>query len=194
MPFDPAAVEEAAQTLPRLHSLLVSWRGTLVLERYYNGAGAHEAGEHQVRLEERHFGARRHRDRSRLISGVDQPIAPFFPDLLPREDDRQARDHDRGSADDAFGPGVDEQPELRRVGAEPELGAARPARPLDERARHDDGYSTGNTHLLSAILTKATGTSTWQFAQEALAKPLGFSLARGRRIRRASTSAATTCC
>ena len=39
-------------------------------------------------------------------------------------------------------------------------------------------YSTGNTHLLSAILTQATGQSTWQFAQEALAKPLGFSLAR----------------
>ena len=37
-------------------------------------------------------------------------------------------------------------------------------------------YSTGNSHLLSAILTKATGKSTWQFAQETLAKPLGFSL------------------
>jgi CubicO group peptidase (beta-lactamase class C family) len=39
-------------------------------------------------------------------------------------------------------------------------------------------YSTGNTHLLSAILTQATKTSTWQFAQDALAKPLGFSLPR----------------
>ncbi|HVQ12589.1 MAG TPA: serine hydrolase, partial [Vicinamibacterales bacterium] len=39
-------------------------------------------------------------------------------------------------------------------------------------------YSTGNTHLLSAILTKATGTSTWQFAQDSLAKPLGFTLPR----------------
>jgi CubicO group peptidase (beta-lactamase class C family) len=38
-------------------------------------------------------------------------------------------------------------------------------------------YSTGNTHLLSAIITKATGKTTWQFAQETLAKPLGFSLA-----------------
>ena len=38
-------------------------------------------------------------------------------------------------------------------------------------------YSTGNTHLLSAILTKATGRSTWQFANEVLAKPLGFTLA-----------------
>ena len=42
-------------------------------------------------------------------------------------------------------------------------------------------YSTGNTHLLSAILTKATGKSTWQFAQEVLAKPLGFSLAQWPR-------------
>jgi CubicO group peptidase (beta-lactamase class C family) len=38
-------------------------------------------------------------------------------------------------------------------------------------------YSTGNSHILSAILTRATGKSTWQFAQESLAKPLGFSLA-----------------
>ena len=39
-------------------------------------------------------------------------------------------------------------------------------------------YSTGSSHLLSAILTKAAKMSTWQFAQEHLAKPLGFSLAR----------------
>src|SRR4030095_16580960 len=37
-------------------------------------------------------------------------------------------------------------------------------------------YSAGNSHLLSAILTKASGRSTWQFAQESLAKPLGFAL------------------
>jgi CubicO group peptidase (beta-lactamase class C family) len=39
-------------------------------------------------------------------------------------------------------------------------------------------YSTGSSHLLSAILTTATGVSTWQFAQEALARPAGLSLAR----------------
>src|SRR5687767_12476105 len=42
-------------------------------------------------------------------------------------------------------------------------------------------YSTGNTHLLSAILTQATGKSTWQFANDALAKPLGFTLAQWPR-------------
>jgi CubicO group peptidase (beta-lactamase class C family) len=45
----------------------------------------------------------------------------------------------------------------------------------------DMEYSTGNSHLLSAILTKATGTSTWQFANDVLAKPLGFRLAQWTR-------------
>jgi CubicO group peptidase (beta-lactamase class C family) len=37
-------------------------------------------------------------------------------------------------------------------------------------------YSTGNSHLLSAILTQATGMSTHAFAREHLAKPLGIAL------------------
>ena len=52
------------------------------------------------------------------------------------------------------------------------------AKPLFAMPGTEMEYSTGNTHLLSAILTKATETSTWQFAQEALARPLGFTLPR----------------
>ena len=73
---------------------------------------------------------------------------------------------------------VDEQPELRRMGAESKLGALRVVAAAREPAGTGMAYSTGNTHLLSAILTKVTGTSTWQFAQDSLAKPLGFSLSR----------------
>ncbi|HEY5623280.1 MAG TPA: serine hydrolase, partial [Gammaproteobacteria bacterium] len=42
-------------------------------------------------------------------------------------------------------------------------------------------YSTGNTHLLSAILTRATGESTWAFARDVLGAPLGFELAQWPR-------------
>ena len=52
------------------------------------------------------------------------------------------------------------------------------SRDLEDTPGSSMEYSTGNTHLLSAILTKATRTSTWQYAQEVLAKPLGFTLAR----------------
>jgi CubicO group peptidase (beta-lactamase class C family) len=55
------------------------------------------------------------------------------------------------------------------------------ARPLVERPGTGMIYSTGNTHLLSAILTKVTGKSTWQFAQETIAKPLGFTLSQWPR-------------
>ena len=54
-------------------------------------------------------------------------------------------------------------------------------------------YSTGNSHLLSAIVTKVTGRSTWQFAQEALAKPLGFTLAQWPRDPQGIFLVATTC-
>ena len=46
------------------------------------------------------------------------------------------------------------------------------ARPMFAQPGETMEYSTGNTHLLSAILTKATGRSTWQFANETLARPL----------------------
>jgi CubicO group peptidase (beta-lactamase class C family) len=39
-------------------------------------------------------------------------------------------------------------------------------------------YSTGNTHLLSAILTDVTGQNTWAYARDRLATPLGISLPR----------------
>ena len=42
-------------------------------------------------------------------------------------------------------------------------------------------YNTGNTHLLSAILTKVSGSDTWSFAQNALAAPLGITLAKWPR-------------
>ena len=54
-------------------------------------------------------------------------------------------------------------------------------RPLASAPGERMEYSTGNTHLLSAILAKATGKDTWTFAQEALAKPLGITLAKWTR-------------
>ncbi len=50
------------------------------------------------------------------------------------------------------------------------------ARPMVAAPGAAMDYSTGNTHLLSAILTKATKKSTLGFANEALGRPLGFTL------------------
>jgi CubicO group peptidase (beta-lactamase class C family) len=47
------------------------------------------------------------------------------------------------------------------------------SRPLLDQPGGPMIYSTGNSHLLSAILTQATGMSTFDFAQRYLAGPLG---------------------
>ena len=64
------------------------------------------------------------------------------------------------------------------MGAEPELGAARAGAAARRRARHGDGIQ--HRQHASAVRDphQGHGKSTWQFAQDALAKPLGFTLAR----------------
>jgi CubicO group peptidase (beta-lactamase class C family) len=175
--FD-AALRDAAQ-LPRLHSLLVSWRGELVLERYFNRirptqlANIKSASKSVISAL---VGIAIDRG---LISSVKQPISSFFPDVLTAATDSQKRQISiedlltmrsglETTSNRNYGAWVQSRNWVRHA-----LG-----RPLLSEPGTHMQYSTGNTHLLSAILTKASGTSTWQFAQEALAKPLGFTLAK----------------
>jgi CubicO group peptidase (beta-lactamase class C family) len=50
------------------------------------------------------------------------------------------------------------------------------ARPVEFAPGEAMIYSTGSTHLLSAILTRATGESTHAYARSRLAEPLGIQL------------------
>ena len=55
-------------------------------------------------------------------------------------------------------------------------------------------YSTGSSHLLSAILTRAAGRSTLALARSWLGEPWASPSRPGRETRKGSISAATTCC
>jgi CubicO group peptidase (beta-lactamase class C family) len=55
------------------------------------------------------------------------------------------------------------------------------ARPLVSEPGTSMEYSTGTSHILSAILTKAARKTTHAFATEALARPLGIQLSRWPR-------------
>ena len=70
----------------------------------------------------------------------------------------------------------------------------RAAPAADRRPGTAMDYSTGNTHLLSAILTKATRHEHLAVRAGSARPSRSASRCRGgRKIRRASTSAATTC-
>jgi CubicO group peptidase (beta-lactamase class C family) len=173
--FD-AAIEQATR-LPRLHSLLVSQNGELVLERYFNGASASRPANIKsvsksvisaligIAIEQGH------------IAGVEQPIGDFFPVRL-------GADEVTGKAAIAIEDLLTMQSGLettsnRNYGAwvtsSDWVGFAL-EQPLELEPGTEMEYSTGNTHLLSAILTTATGRSTLEFARDALAEPLGFNL------------------
>jgi CubicO group peptidase (beta-lactamase class C family) len=160
--FDAALA--AAKELPRLHSLLVSWRGDIVLERYYNGATAtRPANVKSVAKSVISALVGIAIDR-RLIPDVDTPIATV-EDLLTMRSGLES------TSNRNYGAWV-----LSRNWVQFAL-----ARPLVAEPGSVMDYSTGNTHLLSAILTKVTRTTTWQFANDTLARPLGFSLTRWAR-------------
>jgi CubicO group peptidase (beta-lactamase class C family) len=171
----------AAKELPRLHSLLVSQRGELVLERYYNGAGAARTANVKSVAKSIISALVGIAIDRRLIAGVDTPIVAYFPELKKDRDQRKVkitvedlltmRPGLESTSNRNYGAWVQSRNWVQHALSRPLL--ADPGELMD--------YSTGNTHLLSAILTRVTGTSTWQFANDSLARPLGFALARWPR-------------
>ncbi|MBI4886774.1 MAG: serine hydrolase [Acidobacteria bacterium] len=175
--WNPPGLDAAARRLPRLHSLLVSRGGELVFERYFHGASRDRAANIKSASKSVISALVGIAIDRRLIQGVTAPIATYFPELARDPDPRKRaitvehlltmRPGLEGTSNRNYGAWVTSGNWVRHALARPMFAA-----PGEEME-----YSTGNTHLLSAIVTKASGTSTWQFANEVLAKPLGFTLA-----------------
>lgn len=165
-----------AKDLPRIRSLIVQWKGDVIRERYFGGATAatrmniKSASKSVVSalvgiaIQQRH------------IRGIDQTIAELLPaetrsldstkraitvaDLLSMRAGLQS------TSFDGYGGWVTSRNWVSYALRQPMI--AERGGPMV--------YSTGNTHLLSAIITRATKMSTYQFAQRHLARPLGIDL------------------
>jgi CubicO group peptidase (beta-lactamase class C family) len=167
---------KAAMELPRLYSLIVAQRGEIVLERYFNGRRATTPANVKS-VSKSVVAALVGIAADRKLLKLDEPIGKYFPDLpepkrsITIEDLLTMRSGLESTSSRNYGAWVKSANWVRFVLARPVV-----AEPGTQMI-----YSTGNSHLLSAILAKATGKTTWQFAQEAVAKPLGFSLPQWMR-------------
>ena len=180
----PPALDDAraaAAQLPRLRSLQVAVRGTTRLEYYARNAARNRVTNVKsvsksvistlvgVAIE------------GGLIRSVREPIAIWFPQLARDPDPRKRaitiedlltmRSGLVSTSFDNYGSWVASRNWIDYI----------LSRPLEADPGTGMEYSTGNSHLLSAILTKTTSQSTWAFGQEALARPLGFTLSRWPR-------------
>ena len=165
---------QTAREMPRLHSLLVSYKGELVLEEYFNGQTSQQTAN--VKSVSKSWisalvGIAIERG---YIESLDQPISEFYDNVLDDESKRSITVGNLLSMQAGL-----ETTSFYNYGAwvlSDDWVHFALNQPLQAQPGTRLMYSTGNTHLLSAILTQATGKSTLQFAREELGQPLGFHL------------------
>jgi len=167
----------AAADLPDLRSLVVSQRGQ-VLGEYY-APRVRPDGLTNIKSASKSIiamlvGIAIER---RLIASLEQPIATYFPELTKDSDPRKRaitiedlltmRSGLESTSGDRYGQWVKSPNWVRYALGQPIV--SQPGTAMQ--------YSTGTSHILSAILTRVSRTSTLQFAQQSLFTPLGLRLA-----------------
>lgn len=175
------SVRAAAAALPQLHGLVVSHRGAVVVEYYAPGHRATRVANIKSASKSVVSALVGIAIDRKLIGGVDEPIARWFPELRKGPDIRKGaitiedlltmRSGLESTSGGSYGGWVRSRNWVRYA----------LDRPLISEPGTSMEYSTGTSHILSAILTKASKKSTHQFATEVLARPLGITLARWPR-------------
>ncbi len=179
--LDPALLADVyarAAARPRLRSLLVERQDTLVREAYFHGATAVRRANIKSASKSIVSALVGIAIADGKLKGLDQPIAPFFPRYIGPSADPRLRRLTVGdllsmraglepTSFGSYGDWVESRNWVRYV----------LTRPFVDQPGGRMLYSTGNTHLLSAILTQATGMSTLAYARSRLMQPLGIELA-----------------
>jgi CubicO group peptidase (beta-lactamase class C family) len=172
-----ARAEERAGGLSRLHAMIVARHGEVFLARAFRGPGL----DTPVNIKSASKSVLSALvgiaiDRG-VLKGPDQAIAPLLARRLPAErDPRLARI--------AIGHLLSMQAGLERTSGanygrwvqSRDWVRHALSRPFVDEPGGQMLYSTGNTHLLSAILTAATGRSTLDLARDWLGAPLGIDI------------------
>ncbi len=113
-----------------------------------------------------------------VLTGTAQKIAPLLHDKLPARPDPRIHDITLGNLlSMQAGLGRTSGPNYGPWVASNDWVRAALARPFAGEPGGGMLYSTGNSHLLSAILTRATGRSTLALARDWLAPLEGFAIA-----------------
>jgi len=168
--LDQAAVR--AEAVPRISSFLVWQNDSVLVERYYRSGSAHRTAD--VKSVSKSF-------LSALVGIAinegymreNQRVAEILPDYFPPDSDprkleitvsdllsmRSGLQSTSGNAYRAWFA----QPDLTRAALEMPM-VAQPGTRMQ--------YSTGNSQILSSVLTRVTGVSTHEYARRKLAEPL----------------------
>ncbi|MGD2115993.1 MAG: serine hydrolase, partial [Acidobacteriota bacterium] len=183
--LDPARLARGIERLAALggvRTLLVARHGTIVAERSFSGGDGNDK-PHNLKSASKSLlaalvGIAVERG---AISGPDATLGELLPAYAEglTEEKRAITVRDllsmeaglRSTSREHYGAWV----------ARNDWVAAALEQPLESAPGAEYTYSTGNTHLVSAILTEATGRSTLELAREWLLDPIGAEIASWER-------------
>lgn len=180
--IDSARIERVfarADSLPRLRSLIIQWRDAIVREAYWEGAEPDRLTNIKSASKSVLSAAVGIAIAEGHLRGTDQAIGELLPDATRGlEPAKQAitvgdllsmRAGLESTSFGGYGRWVSSRNWVRAALAQPVVAP-----------RGEEGgpmiYSTGSSHLLSAILTRVTGTSTHRYMADRLFAPLGITL------------------
>ncbi|MEX0773945.1 MAG: serine hydrolase [Balneolales bacterium] len=162
-----------ADEIPLLHSLLISYEGELVAEKYFNGSNGTDPVNIKsasktiisalvgIALEEGY------------LESLDQKLIDFWPEYFDDQTDPLKETITIGHLlNMASGLASTSDENYSGWIASSNWTSSAINLPMVSKPGESMLYSTGDSHLVSAILTKATGMSTYEFAQEHLFGPL----------------------
>ncbi len=166
-----------AENSPPLSSLLVSWRDSLIVEHYARGMTA-RTGVNVKSVSKSLLSALVGIALEKgYLDSLEQRVADLLPEYFTPDTDPRKREITlrhlltmssglEGTSFDDYDAWIASRDWVRYVLDRPVLSS--PGRRMV--------YSTGNTHLLSVILTRETGMSTLAFSRRHLFEPMGISL------------------
>lgn len=178
--LDPALMAQTvarAQAIPKLHSLIVARDGAIIAEHRLKGPPLDQPVNIKSASKSVLSAMTGIAIDKGVLSGTSQKVAPILAADLPPNPDPRLQAIEVGHL-------LSMQAGLGRTSGEhygawvtsPNWVRHALARPFDQEPGGQMIYSTGTSHLMSAVLTRAAGASTHTLAQDWLAEPLGIDL------------------
>jgi CubicO group peptidase (beta-lactamase class C family) len=177
-----AQVLDSATELGQLKTVMIARNGEVLAERGYRGSSVTDSTNIKSASKSIISALVGIAIDKGVLEGVDQQIAPLLKDDLPRDTDPRMEQITVGNLL-SMQAGLDRMSGLnygRWVSSSNWVRTAL-AQPFVDEPGGAMLYSTGSTHLLSAILTRTSGRSTLELAREWLGPLEDFSIGSWQR-------------